>query len=612
MSVPDISLSKDDLAQSQWEAVISGCTKKVCLDYSQAFWNKAQEVENSDDNKNQAIFTLLTAVTNQEIDSSSDDTPFRNTTVIDNITDEYLNALREWAPEISDPELRARVTDILWFRRRDPRNDYKMAQLAVTSYLDSARVLEDPDRWDRFFKRVERAICLSRKINYRFSTVINYIETTLDKYNGEDTSFMSAKLMELLQKHKQGDPTKYAALAEKAALRAEAEQNWHKARSYWEIKVGWHNKGSEYERATWLNLCETYVKEAEAAINSPSPSYTAASTHLQKAIEAFRKTSDTQERVEQINKLLVKYQSESLKEMVSFSQRMDASLFAAQARDQVKEKEIHDAIFTLALLGSSPDVNRLRNEVKKLSRNHISYLFSTTLTNEMGKTVAKQPSLLSNDPDEVERAIKFEMYRQAVFLQEGQAQAIIEHARYQINLEHNVRVDDFLSLVFNSPFVPPKREYTYARGLHAGMTGDFLSSTHFLIPQIENSVRYILYQRGFIPSGIDDNGIQNEHNLNTTLYRPEIKTIFDENTLFDLRGLLVEHSGSNLRNRMAHGLISHNEFYRPLTSYLWWLTLRLCCLPLLAVMQKTQDSSSKARSSDSTETREGNQDGNSQ
>ncbi|MCL2927754.1 MAG: DUF4209 domain-containing protein [Trichodesmium sp. MAG_R01] len=61
--------------------------------------------------------------------------------------------------------------------------------------------------------------------------------------------------------------------------------------------------------------------------------------------------------------------------------------------------------------------------------------------------------------------------------------------------------------------------------------------------------------------------------------------MFDEDTLFDLKGLLVDRSGSNLRNLMAHGLLDDEDFSSPLMSYLWWVTLRLCYLPLLIYQQ---------------------------
>jgi hypothetical protein len=99
-----------------------------------------------------------------------------------------------------------------------------------------------------------------------------------------------------------------------------------------------------------------------------------------------------------------------------------------------------------------------------------------------------------------------------------------------------------------------------------------------------------MWRRGIITSGLNYSGVQNEHNLNSTLYRPEIASIFDENTLFDLKCLLVEHAGSNLRNRMAHGLISDSEFLSPLMSYMWWFTLRLCCLPILIHQQQLKQS----------------------
>ncbi|MDD1468076.1 DUF4209 domain-containing protein, partial [Dolichospermum sp. ST_sed5] len=170
------------------------------------------------------------------------------------------------------------------------------------------------------------------------------------------------------------------------------------------------------------------------------------------------------------------------------------------------------------------------------------------------------------------------------------AQAFIEPARKQIVLENitekseeddKITEKDLLQLVINNPFVAAGREYLFAKGLYAGLIGDFITSTHILIPQIENSVRYLLSSRGAITSGIDNknNGIQKEKYLTSTLYPsqyPEITSIFDEDTLFDLQGLLVEHSGSNLRNKIAHGLITDDDFSSSTFSYLWWLTLRLC------------------------------------
>ena len=90
------------------------------------------------------------------------------------------------------------------------------------------------------------------------------------------------------------------------------------------------------------------------------------------------------------------------------------------------------------------------------------------------------------------------------------------------------------------------------RGLYAGIQGDMLAAVHFLIPQIEDSVRYILQQVGVITSSLDDDGTQEEYNLNKTLREqkfadPLAETLGDD-FVFDLRGLLIEPFGANLRN----------------------------------------------------------------
>jgi hypothetical protein len=56
----------------------------------------------------------------------------------------------------------------------------------------------------------------------------------------------------------------------------------------------------------------------------------------------------------------------------------------------------------------------------------------------------------------------------------------------------------------------------------------------------------------------------------------ELGQILDPNTLFDLRGILIERFGHNMRNESAHGLMPEAAFFQPAAVYLWWLVLRLC------------------------------------
>jgi hypothetical protein len=170
---------------------------------------------------------------------------------------------------------------------------------------------------------------------------------------------------------------------------------------------------------------------------------------------------------------------------------------------------------------------------------------------------------------------------------------------HQIVLEHSPRVNDFLAIVSNHPLVPEGRETLYAKGLQAGMRSELDIATHFLIPQFEHSVRYVLAQRGIITSSIDQEGIQQEYDLNRMLYMPIAKEIFGEDVLFHLQRLLVDPLGANLRNKMAHGMMSFGEFFSISVAYLYWLILRLVCLPVIAYLR--QQAAEKASATDSEE-----------
>jgi hypothetical protein len=295
------------------------------------------------------------------------------------------------------------------------------------------------------------------------------------------------------------------------------------------------------------------------------------------------------ERVEELHKLLLKHQPQSMSEMKMFSHEIDTRSLVEQATAQVRGKSFKDAILQLALMGSSPSVEKLRLRVEEALRDYpLQFLIAETLYNQTGKVVARKPSIISNDPEESETALQISMLKYARYEQHIYASAIVNSARYQINLEYNTSMEDFAFIVINNPFIPPGREMIYARGLLEGLRGDFLVSTHLLIPQIEHSIRYLMEQQGCIVSGLDDRGVQDEHNINVLIRRPELVEILGEDIVFDLKGLLVHRFGTNLRNHMAHGLVEYNGFLTDDNSYLWWLTLHLCCLPIIKLNYQSE------------------------
>ena len=206
-------------------------------------------------------------------------------------------------------------------------------------------------------------------------------------------------------------------------------------------------------------------------------------------------------------------------ETISFSSKIDMDAFVKDSIDKIKGKSLYDALFEFSLMVRSPQVDILREQViKEAKRDTIERFASVVTVNEKGKQVLRSVSMFSEDEKEREDAIRQNMFKQSEFYHKLHAEFIIEPVRKQINLDYNVRIFDLLHIVSNNPFVPEGREYLYAQGLKAGMDGDFVVAAHLLIPQIEHTMRYILAQKGVITSGIDSDGVQNEYDLNKTLW----------------------------------------------------------------------------------------------
>jgi len=223
-------------------------------------------------------------------------------------------------------------------------------------------------------------------------------------------------------------------------------------------------------------------------------------------------------------------------------------------------------------------VQYLAGQAEKYADSVIFQLFPRTLLTSSGKVTARRHATPDGGEADDRRA---DMFDNAVQLHKLTGEGIVWPAVQQLMREHMVEVGDLLPLVQDNPFVPLGRETIVARGLHAGLTGDFLVSTHLLVPQIEHAIRILLARAGSITSTLTSEGIQDERSLNDLLAMPELEPILGADIIFSLQGLLVERHGANLRNLVAHGLLHHGAFYTAQAVYLWWLVLRLCCIPVL-------------------------------
>ena len=601
MNLADAKPTLADFDRSGWEQVAERAEVRVCDRYHYLFSGKAREL--ATDTGASSALILLAVVTSFHMNLQETQQPFRpilitptgRSAVPDDLTREHLEVLESLTLKITDPELLSRVLDVLWIRQRK----YQMAQQAVEAYLGSASNLLAQHPVPAA-ERLERALQLSATLGKQgdlFAKVSRYAEDTLRSLSPDDSPYLPHRIMDLLLRFGIGNAAVWVADAEARAAQAERQRDLYWARAFWELKAVWdHRLGdNEAEERSRIAIAETYVQEVEAEASSDNPSFFSAALSLQQAIEAYRLIPNTAKRQRELHRRLLELQKKSTSELQTITHEVDLSEPAEYARTSVQGKSLRDALFHLALLPAQPNYPRIRKRVEeRIVKHPLLFIFSGMNLDSEGRVAANRPSMLTDDQNAIEGAKLAEIYGEMNREREMRVIGLIEPTRHQILLENNVRPQDIASVIRFSPFVPENHIYQITDGLYYGLTSEFLASAHILIPQIENSVRYVLNHHGVITSTLSSEGIQENMNLNRLLYLQQTREIFGEENVFDMRGLLVEKVGPNLRNEVSHGMMSDGHFFRGREAiYLWWLVLRLCLVPVL-ISEQAQDGATES------------------
>lgn len=582
-------ITREDFLSSGWETVIAQSVQKECHCYFALFLEESNKAEKAQDSKRFLIFRLLGSVTSLLPKLDSPEAPYgplfvasgSNAPVLADFDGTHIKFLADIVEDINAPELQARVADVVCMRQRD----HRYAEIAVAAYLEVATAPESLERWRDTTDPLERAIQIatpySRNTDY-YKSAVKRVEDLLSACDDKTPFYMTLRLMRVLLDRKEGDAKKYAVLAGTIATRAQSENDWEKARQHWELKAEWHglDKDKQQKRQARIEAAECYVKHADTFLESDSPQNMFAVHWLQRAVKAMRNIEGTRDRVHEVHEKLLECQHKAMSELVPMSSNVDITDIFYMAVKQVHGKSLHDALCIFAALGSPPAFEHMREQAM-LSRDTflLQRYFPNVYHDVRGRVIAKQPQ-------EEEEILQADMWHGSLLSHSLHVQAFINPAHRQIVSEHNIRLEDLVPFVQDSPLIRPGREQIILRGLYAGLHGDMLVAAHLLIPQFEDSLRYTLQQLGVITSDLTESDIQFEDNLNQFLreakYAEPLTEVFGKDFIFDARGLLIEQFGANLRNNMAHGLISYNEFYTSQAYYFWWVALRFYAWPTAA------------------------------
>lgn len=123
---------------------------------------------------------------------------------------------------------------------------------------------------------------------------------------------------------------------------------------------------------------------------------------------------------------------------------------------------------------------------------------------------------------------------------------------------HEFQVEDLDFLTKDNPIVPSGRERIIKSAIYMFLKGQYYESMHILAPQTENLFRNIAKEVGGLTVTLENDGTSKEKVLSSIFDLPELNDCYDNDILFMFRELLNEKAGANIRNEVAHGLLSES------------------------------------------------------
>lgn len=593
---------KDALAESK---------KQECWSYGEIFFSRARASGEMDVETARA-WRLLGQICQVGLQSDNPDVPFRpayetaeGRSILPSDLDAVTaSAVHQLGVATEDPELQARLLDITWDRVRTP----EAARKAVQSYLSSARRLFDPDHWTSYAKRIERALRLAQQLRDAalLELVLNEIESRAIALDGADPSYLTSQLMDLLYEFKKGDPNLMGKLALKAAEAAEQQKDFDRSRAYLENASKWRRRAgdSSGEREAKISIAQSHEKQAELHSNEGGELLVV--HHLEKAHEAYRNIADMRVKTKEIYEKLREAQGVALGAMQAISTPgIDISELVKAARERVSGKSFREALLSLATVTPPTNFEREAERAKQLMEKFpLQNFLGGVKIDRDGRVIAHRTPAIGEEEGQAEQALWERVVEQVSMMYQLTVQAEILPALNQVTFEHSPTINDMRDLVINNPFVPRGHEELFAKGIVYGLRESFPEALSILVPQMENSLRYLLSRAGVEVTKRDKLGLQSVIQMGAMLSErtAELEAIIGVDVVKELKVLFSDQHGADLRNRIAHGLMSHGDFFSPSAIYAWWFILFLCINPVYRRFQSVTKISDNEASPEKPET----------
>lgn len=451
--------------------------------------------------------------------------------------------------------LRALIADILWINKRE----FSAAKIAADAYWELFILWYGAENNSGSLDMIRRAVCISVQIKQTelYDKIQLWLVDFISNKSVCSDGYFVIRLIELFLCQKGFDATVFLKVLDDLIAR-NSKDNATLVEQAYKIKTECLLKSKRKDEAKQNNIlwANYYLEFAESIFQNDIQGALSAINYYQKGIRLYRNNGEPQ-KAENAHKRLVELQREIPKLMVPISIEVDINRNIEIIKANMDGLTFEESIIRLTQMLVFEKKEDIRKSViKEFNENPLSHLFGRSLINAQGQTVLTLPPLDIHNPEKDSNLLMLYMHQNALGKQKILGDIWIKNALIFIREKFVIKKPMLDFLVKDNPIIPEGRERIFQSALYMFLNGDYYEALHILAPQVENLFRNIAREVGGLTVTLENDGSSMEKVLSSIFSLPELLDCYDNDILFIFKGLLNEQSGANIRNEIAHGIIS--------------------------------------------------------
>ncbi|MDH5743495.1 MAG: DUF4209 domain-containing protein [Candidatus Aminicenantes bacterium] len=466
---------------------------------------------------------------------------------------DQIEYYKERAYLSENPIMTSRYSDIVWELERD----YVYAKLAIDKYLECALIYVTNGWLNEVADSLTRAANLSLSINdiTKIEEVKNAVIKTMQKLAEFNDFRYCLELTDAML-----DMKKYCKVEEYEIIiriikdgsvhyKNDVKDGFLLQRSFLHKLVELKNAIDKHEESIQhrREIAQSYEEEAEWKLKNYPQGAGVSASILQNAIKSYAELGDS-EKVKELKNKIKERTKRSIAEMRTFVAPIEIPRESIESLiNSLLDKTLNNSLSKIA--GDDrliPNITRIRlqtEEQKKIAP--IGFLIPRVSIRD------DNPVLISKSDEEI-----FDHHvRQNVARFYQISSSIIGIAINTLVEKNDLNAENLVSFLLSTGIYQEEQINMIRVGLERYFEGDYVSSIHVLIPQLEAVLRQFLGRIGE-PTTTYRDGIVQERTLDDILRDAKMEEFLGENIWNYLKVFLVDKIGDNLRNDMAHGLLT--------------------------------------------------------